>query len=212
MSKTEIIKALKVSAMAGVLFLFAACAGQLDSYDLYVQGQLDAKTLSITGKRILVYTKKGSEGLLLKSETKEKINKALANHGYIPAENLSNADYVMLFEYGMDTEKAVSSTETSYKLNPINNRLESSRSTNTEMLYTKHLTLKLFSSKRLSKTSQPVWRGRVESSSSDSNLRRSIDYLVAAAFSHFGKDTAGKVFLTIDSEDEKIKGLMISPP
>jgi hypothetical protein len=114
---------IKISALAGLLLIFSACGKYLDSYDFYMNGQLDMSTAALTGKRVLVYTRKGPDVLVLESETAEKIKKTLVKHGYIPTEILSDTDYVMLFEYGMDTGKAISSTETGYELNHFSNRL-----------------------------------------------------------------------------------------
>lgn len=197
----------RTAAFACVFLIFYACNRHVASYELYVNTALDESSSTIKGKRVLVYTKKETSNLILEIETVEKIKKALAAYGYIPADNLSNADYVLLFEYSIDAGKAISSTESGYTLNPFTNRFESSHSTNTETEYTKELTLRLFSADKLSKTSQPLWTGKAYSHDNSFNLRKAIDYLIVAAFEHFGKETGEDTMLIINSEDERIKQL-----
>jgi ADP-heptose:LPS heptosyltransferase len=202
----------KTALFAGIILTLFACTRYIASYDLYIRGSLDKETPAITGKRVLVYTKRESRNLILEMETAAKIIKALTAHGYTPVENLQNADYVLLFEYGIDSGKAVSSTESGYELNTFTKRFEQRRSTTTETEYTKHLILRLFSAKKLTRTSQPVWTGEVRSTGTGSNLREAIDYLVVAAFEHFGEETAEDIMLTINSDDERLKTLSRSIP
>lgn len=211
MRMKKLLKAFyRAAVFAGILATFTsfyACSSHMASYDLYVSGSLDKETSSINGKRILVYTKKETSNLILEMETAEKIKKALSVYGYTSVDNLSNADYVLLFEYSIDSGEAVSYTEDNYTLNPVTNRYERSRSTNTEIEYTKELTLSLFSAQKLSKTSEPLWIGKAYIRDTSFNLRKAIDYLLVAAFEHFGEDTAEDIAMTITSDDIRIKRL-----
>jgi hypothetical protein len=185
-------------------FCMQSAYGQLC---LYINGSMDKNTPVISRKRVLVYTKRESRNLILEIETAAKIIKSLSARGYTSVDNIQDADYVLMFEYGIDTGKAVSSTDSGYELNTFTKRFEQRRSTTTETEYTKHLTLRLFSAEKLTSTSQPVWTGEVRSTGTASLLREAIDYLIVAAFEHFGEDTAEEVILTIDSEDERLRGL-----
>ncbi|MDO8283310.1 MAG: hypothetical protein Q7U10_11940 [Thermodesulfovibrionia bacterium] len=197
----------RAAAFTCIFLILYACNRHVASYELYVNADLDESSSTIKGKRVLVYTKKETGNLILEVETVEKIKKALAAYGYIPADNLSNADYVLLFEYSIDTGKAISSRESGYTPTPFTNRFESSRSTNTETEYIKELTLRLFSAEKLSKTSQPLWTGKAYIRDTSFNLRKAMDYLIVAAFEHFGKETGEDTMLIINSEDKRIKGL-----
>ncbi|MBI4824919.1 MAG: hypothetical protein HY807_00650 [Nitrospirae bacterium] len=197
----------RAAAFVCIFLIFYACNRHLASYELYVTADLDESSLSLKGKRVLVYTKKETGNLILEVETAEKIKKALSAHGYISVDNLKDADYILLFEYSIDNGKAISSIESGYILNPVTKHFEKSRSTNTDIEYTKQLTLRLFSAEKLSDTSQPVWTGKAYNHDAGSNLRRTIDYLVVAAFEHFGEETGEEKMQTINSEDERIKSL-----
>lgn len=197
----------RVAVFACIFLIFYACNKHMASYELYVNADLDESSLSIKGKKVLVYTKKETSNLLLEIETAEKIKKALSAYGCIPADNLKDADYVMQFEYSIDNGKAISSVESGYALNPVTKHFEQSRITNTDIEYTKKLTLMLFNSGKLSNTSKPAWIGKAYNHDTGSNLRKTIDYLVVAAFEHFGKEAGEDTKLIINSGDERIKRL-----
>ncbi|MBI4843005.1 MAG: hypothetical protein HY809_01595 [Nitrospirae bacterium] len=186
------------------IFLYA-CAGHAAKYDIHLHADTADNLRLSEKKRVMVYTKKETRNLILEMETAEKINKALSAYGYKPVENISDADYVLLFEYGIDTGKTASTTDSGFALNAFTGRFESKRSTSTEIEYTKHLLLRLFASENFSGSSKPLWTCKANIQDDSSNLRKTIDYLLVGAFENFGGNSGGEMVLTISSEDERLK-------
>ncbi len=174
-----------------VVFLtFNAC---VTYYKVTVNGFTGGKLSIPNEKKIFVYANKKAVNPFLEAEISEKMRIALKAKGYIPVEQLSDSDYVLLYDYGIDQGNTYSRTY-SYggtRLNIFSGQLEPTTEVGsaTKTIYSRQLLLRLFEIKGLSEQSKPVWVGVVNSRGSSSDLRNVIDYLIVGAFEHFGEDT-----------------------
>jgi hypothetical protein len=70
---------------------------------------------------------------------------------------------------------------------------------------------------RAAKKIRFVWRGRIGTTSRNSDLRGVLNYLLVAGFEHFGRDTGRRVEMWMDLNDPRVKRLedavrMSAPP
>ena len=75
---------------------------------------------------------------------------------------------------------------------------------------TRWLVLKLIDGKayRLSNNAEPLWISEVASTTPGSDLREITNYMLIAAFEHFGQDTGTRVNELFSEDDERIKLLI----
>jgi hypothetical protein len=69
--------------------------------------------------------------------------------------------------------------------------------------------LKLFEGKTYtgSQKAEPLWICEVGSAGASSDLREIINYLLIAAFEHFGQDTGRQIVETIRRNDERVRSV-----
>ena len=136
---------------------------------------------------------------LTEDEIAKKIETALQVKGYYLVTNLAEADYLLLFSYGIDQGSTHSQTHSystggGYELNIFTGQLEKAAPTThvgstVQTTFTRQLQLSLYDAKEISEKTKPMWIGEVYSKGNSSDLRNVIDYLILGAFEHFGEDT-----------------------
>ena len=193
-----------------VILILNACVPLF--YDVKVNGFTGGSPVIHNEKNIFVFKNEKAINPLIEDEIGEKIKVALKMKGYIPIEQWSDADYVLLFNYGIDQGNTYSSSY-SYggtRLNTYTGQLEPTTNvgSSTETIYNRQLLLRLFEIKEFSEESKPVWIGEVNSRGSSSDLREVIDYLIVGAFEHFGTNTGKQIhhrYLSIDNPLNKLE-------
>jgi len=61
---------------------------------------------------------------------------------------------------------------------------------------------------RTSPKAEPLWISEIASTGSGSDLRGTINYMLVAAFEHFGHDTGKRVIERLSENDERLKFLI----
>jgi len=150
---------------------------------------------------------------LLEKEIGMKIRKLLNKNGYSIATD--EADYYLLFNYGMNSGQTVTDTIGIYHYGiyndyPFSGMYSHSYPTYipyTTVVYTRWLVLKLIDGKayRASSKAKPLWIGEAVSTGTNSDLRERINYMLIAAFEHFGQDTGKRVNVLFTEDDERLK-------
>jgi len=195
-----------IFTLVTVLLVFYACGPLF--YDVRVNGYTGGKPV-VSGKQVFVYTNEQVGNPLLDDEVANKAKKALVMKGYIPVDSLSDAEYVLVFNYSIDTGKSITYSTSGYDLNIYTGQFETNTDVNTTTQFTRRLLLGLFEVKDFS-TSQrpkPIWFGDIVSSGSSSDLRRVIDFLIISGFDHFGENTGEQKRHIVSPTDERIKKL-----
>jgi len=153
---------------------------------------------------------------ILKKEIGMKIQKLLNKKGY--SIGTDNANYYLLFDYGMNSGQTVTDTIGIYHPGVYCEYLSSGiyRHSYTTyvpystVVYTRWLVLRLIDGEayRASQKAKPLWIGEVMSAGPSSDLRELINYMLIAAFEHFGEDTGKRVNKVFLEDDERVKLLM----
>ncbi|MBF5051205.1 hypothetical protein CLAVI_000843 [Candidatus Clavichlamydia salmonicola] len=156
-------------------------------------------------------------------ELKEKIQVLLLSSGYRISEK-SNADYHLNFKTITRQEsRKISNIKyipglPSFKFGEMftgNNAMryqERQISTGsfvyvpTEItLFTYKLTVQVHSAK--GSAARPIWKGSAITVQENKSLRSSLNYLLASAFKHFGKNTGTEIIENVTSSNSKVKVL-----
>lgn len=153
---------------------------------------------------------------ILEKEIGMKIRKLLNKKGYSIATDQAN--YYLLFDYGMNSGQTVSDTfpvyhpgiYCDYPFSGIYSHSYTTYIPYTTVVYTRWLVLKLIDGNayRTSSKAKPLWIGEVVSAGTNSDLRELINYMLIAAFEHFGRDTGKRVNVLFSEDDERLKLLM----
>ena len=165
------------------------------------------------------------ENALFAKEVVRKITTILRNKGYEVARTAEAADYVLAFTIDMKsyTERIVVphyvpgpvKTKHSKVLSwdgrwtdVVEETATSGHYVDVEeerLVFKKDFSVKVFDSVREEKTGDEelVWNAAVSSSNGRDDLRAEIDYLLLAAFKHFGRNTQKKVYADVQSRDVK---------
>jgi hypothetical protein len=61
---------------------------------------------------------------------------------------------------------------------------------------------------RISQKAEPLWIGEITSAGPSPDLRELINYMLTAAFEHFGEDTGKRVNEFFSEDDERVKLLI----
>lgn len=192
-----------------VLLTLNACTPLF--YAVKVNGFTGGSPAIHNEKKIFVFKNEKAINPLIEDEISGKIKIALKMKGYTPIEQWSDADYVLLFNYGIDQGNTHSSSY-SYGVTDLNiftGQLEQNTKvgSRTDTVYNRQFLLRLFEAKGFSEESKPVWIGEVNSRGSNSDLRKVIDYLIVGAFEHFGIDTGKQIrhrYLSTDNPLNKL--------
>ncbi len=155
-----------------------------------------------------------------------KIQKLLNQKGFSVGTS-EKANCYLLFEYGIDSGRTIVGSSPAYHpggtstINTMDNYGGMSYSnvqtpgyttckTHSEIIYTRRLVLKLIEGNnyRSSPKAGPLWIGEITSSGSSPDLRDVMNYMLVAAFEHFGENTQKAIREIILSGDARVKALM----
>lgn len=198
-----------------IICLGMGCAA---SYNIGVNGySSNGQTLQIPdASSIAVVTDSNAPNPILEKELGMKIEKLLIQRGY----NIGTdkADYYLLFDYGIDSGRTVTdfipiyhpSAYSEYRFWRVHMNGYTTYVPYSAVIYTRWLTLRLIDSKAygISQKAEPLWIGEVASARASPDLREIINYMLVAAFEHFGEDTGRQVTEFISRRDERVGLLM----
>lgn len=204
------------------VFLFSlptifVCLGCTASYNVGVNGYSSTgRSLSIPDESLfVVVTDSNVANPILQKEIGTKIRKILTDMGY--AVNGEQPDYYLLFDYGIDSGRAVTDVIPIYHREyyydywypPFYDHGYTTYIPYSSVLYTRWLVLKLVDGKAYteSRQAEPLWICEVASAGAGSDLRELINYLLVAAFDHFGQDTGRQLVEVIRRDDERVRAL-----
>ena len=205
----------KVIFSLPLFFLSLGCAV---SYNVGVNGYSSSgQSLQIRQESsIHVVEDSNAPNPLLEKEIGMKIRKLLNKNGY--SISTGEADYYLLFNYGMSSGQTVTDTIGIYHYGIYNDYPFSGMYSHnyptyipyTTVVYTQWLVLKLIDGNayRASSKAKPLWIGEAVSAGTNSDLRERINYMLIAAFEHFGQDTGKRVNVPFSEDDDRIKLLM----
>ena len=151
---------------------------------------------------------------ILAKEIGMKIQKLLTKKGY--SIGTDEADYYLRFDYGMNTGQTITDIIPIYRRAyygyPFSSVYSHGYTTYlpySTVVYTRWLVLKLIDGKayRNSQEAEPLWISEVTSAGPGTDLRELINYMLIAAFEHFGEDTGKRVNELFLKEDEKVNFL-----
>ena len=201
------------------LFLAVAAWGcSLGYYAVNVTGYLDPDrpiTL-VPDNSIFVVESRDAENPLLEREVGNKISRLLKESGYRSAPT-EEADFHLVFRYGMDRGPIV--TESFPKLSTVSaydpyfdvwvSNAITSYDTYSVQHYTRFFAIRVIDADTLrsDERTEVVWACDVMSEGENNDLRDVVNYLLVAAFEHFGQDTEKAVRITIDPEDARVQKL-----
>jgi hypothetical protein len=188
------------------------------SYNVGVNGYSSSgQTLQIhQASSIYVVVDSNSPNPILEEEIGMKIQKLLNKNGY--SIGTEEANYYLLFDYGINSGRTVTDTIPLYHPNayyeyPFSGVYWHGYTTYmpySTVVYTRWLLLRLIDGKayRTSQKARPLWIGEVTSAGPSSDLRELINYMLIAAFEHFGEDTGKRVNELFLEDDERVKLLI----
>ena len=164
----------------------------------------------------------------LEKEIAVKIQKLLGTKGFSTAG--AEPDYYLLFSYGIDSGRTAVETRAGYEPGDIvtvnvagtcSGKPYSRISTihappyttyvpYSATVYTRWLVLRLIDGRAYRKAKEivPVWIGEITSVGAGSDLRETINYMLVAAFEHFGENTGKRISNPILKRDERVRALM----
>ena len=188
-----------------MLMLLNACAA---SYDVSVIGFSKEKQIVLDNQRIFVYTNDDVIDELL-SDFENKIKKAIISEGYISADNNSNAEFLLFFDYRVDSVGFITPSKNDYDLSISAGGFESVSTKNASPMFNRRLQLKLFDAPYVlsKKTPEPIWVGDIISMGSHSDIRDIMDALIVAGIAHLGENTENQKSYKISLKDERIEAL-----
>ena len=196
-----------------LIFLGLGCRA---SYYVGINGYSSTrKTLQVPqSASIYVVTDSNAPNPFLEKEIGMKIQKLLNAKGYNTG--TEQTSYHLLFDYGIDSGRTVTDTIPIYHPSgyyedpPFFTPSYTTYVPYSEVIYTRWLVLRLIDGRvyRNSQKVEPLWIGEVTSAGPSSDLRRVVNYMLIAAFKHFGKDTGRQVTEVIMEDDERVKQLI----
>lgn len=211
----------KILIILPIIYLSTGCT----HYKVGVNGFTPTGTTLQIPQYSSVYVVKDSNAPnpIFEKEIAEKIQKFLNSRGHSVAA-YDKANFYLLFQYAIDSGRTKTGVMPVYQpggtatMNTFSSYGGMSYSTiqtpgyttyvpYTKTTYTRWLTLNLIdgTAYRESKKVEPLWIGEVTSSGSCSDLREVINYMLIAAFEHFGENTKKRVTETLLSSDKRAK-------
>lgn len=166
-----------------------------------------------THTSITVVEDPNAQNPIFEKEIAGKIQKLLSSKGYsVPSSE--KTEYNLTFNYGIDSGRTIVGAMPVY--HPVGTAYTSYGVGYTTYMpyshtfYTKWLILYLTDAKKFKETRkiEHVWIGEVISSGSSTDLRSVINYMLVAAFEHFGDNTKKQIRKIIPGDDERVKLLM----
>jgi hypothetical protein len=169
-----------------------------------------------------VIENKEAKNFLLEAEVKGKITKLLETRGY-PVTTFDQADYYLLFAYGMGEPRRAGVAAPEY-FGSIGWGVGygwggpafaigvpyGTYGADTAALYDRWLLIKVVAGPayRARQDAPPVWVGEARSVGASSDLRMVLNYLLVADFKEFGKNTGKAVAIEIEAQNPEVVGLI----
>jgi hypothetical protein len=194
-----------------IAFLSIGCAG---SYSVVVNGYSSTgKDVEIPqGASFSVITDSNVPNPILEKEVATKVDRLLRDDGYDT--EAAAPDYYLLFDFGINGGQVVTDVVPihhpgfyyPYRYPHFRWYGYTTYVPYSEVVYTRWLSLKLIDGKtyRASKDAEPLWIGDVASAGENSDLRHVVNYMLIAAFDHFGQDTQRQIVETIPADDQRV--------
>lgn len=202
--------------------LLPGCA----AYTVRVNGYLDPGQAAGIQKTagIHVVEDKDATNTIFAREIRSKIEGLLKSSGFLVVP-YDSADYYLLYAYGIGPARTVTEmlpvyqtggTATVTRSGSRGSRVSTIQlpSTTTYVpypttVYDRWVMLKIVDGKeyREGKTTD-VWIGEVSTPGQDKDIREAMNYLLVAAFEHFGQNTERPITKILDVDDERVKSLM----
>ena len=186
--------------LSGLMLVLTGCA---DSYTVYVNGLAKIAGPIPKNARIFVAVDPNSDNPIFDNEIKVKIVKLLASRGMQPIDDPS-AEYRLSFDFGMMShrEQDYEYVGAGFDMHRRRTGLGTAHYIPTlRTVWDQWLQIKVYRGDTV------VWVGEAVTSKSYADKRESVDYLLVAAFEHFGQDTVSRKSLTISAKDPRITGL-----
>ncbi len=161
----------------------------LTYYDVRVNGYTGGKLDIQSHKTITIVRNPKAQNPLLEEEIATKLSKSLMLKGYLISDDANSSEYILFFNYGIESGGTRTYSYEGTRLNVFTRRLEPTTEVGSESVYRRHLILNLYKLNGFTENSKPVWVGEAYSTGSSSDLRKVIDFLIRGAIEHFGKDT-----------------------
>lgn len=217
------MKGVLLAVFASSALLLQGCVSYPVRFNGYAAPGTPASGL-FSGKSFYVLEEKKPQNPLLSAEIRNKIDRMLRERGYRLAD-CAVADFLLDFSYsihpgvvyGVRPETQPSETGT---INTFNEDGSIRRSyitfpgytTYVPYRYTAHtamLQLQALDAAAMRDKSRRrvLWLGECSLTSRNSDLRVVIDYLLVAAFSHFGEDTRRSITAALSPKDPRIREL-----
>ena len=204
------------------LFTICLCMGCGASYSVEINGYAaSGQSLQIPqAASICVVTDGNAPNPILEKEIGVKIEKLLTEKEYKVGRD--KADYFLRFSYGIDAGRTVTEAipvhhpmfYDEYPFSRFYWRGYTTYMPYSEVIHTRWLVLRLYegSPDKASKDAQPakqtagkpLWIGEVTSAGTSSDLRELLNYMLVAAFEHFGQDTRKQISTAISPGDERV--------
>jgi hypothetical protein len=176
-----------------------------------------------------VVENKEAKNPLLEAEVKGKITKLLETRGY-PVTTFDQADYYLLFAYGMGEPRSAGVAAPDYFGSigwgvgggygwggwggwggpAVSVGIPWGGSADSATLYERWLLIKVVPGPayRARQDAPPVWVGEARSLGASSDLRMVLNYLLVADFKEFGKNTGKAVAMEIEAQDPEVGALI----
>jgi len=196
--------------------LAAGCAAR---YDVEISGfAISGQSLGLPAvSTIGVVEDSNATNPFFEKEIAVKIQKLLGTKGFSTAG--TEPDYYLLFSYGIDSGTGdivtvnVAGTcggKPYSRISTIHTPPYTTYVPYSATVYTRWLVLRLIDGRAYRKAKEivPVWIGEITSVGAGSDLRETINYMLVAAFEHFGENTGKRISNPILKRDERVRALM----
>ncbi len=205
--KKNLGKKCQCAAIIVTLILVNSCAS---FYDVSVNGYAKEGQIILDKTNIFVYTNDDvvDDEELLK-DFENKIKKAIINEGYIAADNNANAEFLLFFDYRVDSVNFITPSKNEYDLNISAGVFDSVSTKNASPMFNRRLQLELFDVAHISskKTSEPIWVGDIISMGNHSDISDIMDALIVAGIAHLGENMNHQKNVKISLKDKRIEAL-----
>jgi len=201
--------------------LFCGCA----THTVRVNSYLDGPSGGVRGNASVHVVEDPNEpNLLLQREISLKIEMLLESSGFTRAP-FESCDYLLFFDYGVDDARRVvdmmpirrpgaTMAASSYTAGVPSSAVYDLPDSTTYVPYTrtvygKYMALTLVEGSHFRGTQEKrqVWVGEAVLTSSSSDFRDAVNFLLVGAFASFGEDTRRQLSVKIRTDDARIKTL-----
>jgi hypothetical protein len=197
-----------------VLSTVSICAaGCTTSYTVHVNGFSEFEEPIKEKASIYVAVDANSQNPIFDKEIKARIEMLLKSRGYIPAPDVEQAEYRLVFQVGLDSHGVTSYTPFYHPYSGFYNRYWGNYDLGYtryvpyfETFYDQWLIMKVFDAGFADalENGKVVWIGEAMISTDAADLRQIVNYLLVAGFEYFGVDTNRQITLAIGPDDPRI--------